>query len=41
LSGNINAFVIKINQIEVPRNVHEALQDLNWKGAMLEEMKIE
>lgn len=39
MSGNFKAFIANIDEIQVPRNVDEALQDLNLRKAVLEEMK--
>lgn len=39
LLGNFKAFIALIDEIQVPRNITEALRDPNWKGAVLEEMK--
>ena len=38
LSKNHRAFLSKISQLFVPRNIQEALSDLNWKLAVMEEM---
>ena len=39
LSNNFKAFFIEVDKIQVPRDIHEAFQDLKWKEAVLEEMK--
>ena len=39
LSCGFKAFVSETDRMQVPRDVHEALQDPKWKEAVLEEMK--
>ena len=39
LSENFRTFVAKIDEIQVPRHVHETFKDLNWKRVVLEVMK--
>ena len=39
LSRNFKAFFAKIDEIQIPNNIHEALQDQNWKKVVIEEMK--
>ena len=38
LSKKHRAFTSKISNLFVPRNIQEALDDLNWKSAVMEEM---
>ena len=38
LSKNHRAFISKISRLFVPRNIQEALGDLNWKLVVMEEM---
>ena len=37
LSKKYNAFISKISNLHVPRNIQEALNDLDWKSAVMEE----
>lgn len=39
LSGCYKAFVSKVDEIQVPHNIFEALQDPRWKKAVMEEME--
>ena len=39
LSSSYRAFVSKLDSVSIPKNVHEALSNPNWKYAMVEEMK--
>lgn len=38
MSDNHKAFTFKITNLFVPRNIQEALNDSNWKLAVMEEM---
>ena len=38
LSKKHNAFISKISNLHVPRNIQEALNDSDWKSAVMEEM---
>ena len=38
LSKNHRAFISRISHLFVPRNIQEALGDLNWKLVVIEEM---
>ena len=38
LSKKYNAFISKISNLHVPRNIQETLNDPDWKSAMMEEM---
>ena len=40
LSDNHKAFTSKITNLFVPRNIQEALNDSNWKLAVMEEMNV-
>lgn len=39
LSPSYQAFVANLSRVEVPRNVYEALKQLEWKNAVEEEMR--
>ena len=38
LSPSFKAFTISLDSVAIPRNVYQALQDENWKMAIIEEM---
>lgn len=38
LSPSFKAFTISLDSVAIPRNVYQALQDENWKMAIMEEM---
>ena len=38
LSKKYNAFISKISNLHVPRDIQEALNDPDWKSTVMEEM---
>jgi len=39
LSSDFRVFITKVDEIQVPKDIHEAVQDPKWKEVVLEEMK--
>jgi hypothetical protein len=40
LSSSFFAFTFKLSSLEIPKNIHDALEVPKWRGVVLEEMKV-